>query len=670
MTTENQTTQGNLPTEDSNLRSVEDLPVATGKNKAPLTISETEKILQNMQRMIDERQSGLNTILGALKDATAWAGGGIHGPAATLAARDRQKQLEQKELLDMQMEMARLRGEEAKQRRFAERQAGAYQGFPTMNAQESKQAANIIGDTPGLSVQKGQIMYQGMYPVPLNIAMLMRDAPNQETVDKIFKDYAMEVEKGNIRFSTEQGTYQADKKIKVPDGQGGFRLELVNARVARDIDDIARTNNISQEDAAGIYFSRQQGRPAAAAAPTQAAATVGGGVSPAAVKQVESGGREGLVSRAGAQGVMQVMPNTQKDPGFGVRPARDDSPAELERVGVDYFNAMKSKYGNDTLAAIAYNMGPAKTDAWLKKGGNFKDLPRETQEYIPKVYLAQAQMDRQSGAPVTTATAEQAPRPTARKAAPTILEMESEIEAQKAGSVEESKKRGEEFGTQAIALESSKSNAGERLNSVEYIRNQMNNTNVIGILSKGTVAAALGTLLKEGITTGGTQTSIAGLDQAIAQAMKGSSDKDIAAMQNIAREFAKMELTESRNYLKGQGAVSDMERRLITRIVSSIGTNPASIKDYLKFTEMRANFDDKAGEAWENFQRKNPNARFNDFKLNDPEFRRLKQEYLQEMKSFTASTANQPSKAQEAKPTPKWSHTDEEYNAWKKSKGL
>lgn len=668
MAQQNEQAQGNLPTEDLSARSVEDLPVATGKGKAPLTISETEKILQNMQRMIDERQSGLNTILGALKDATAWAGGGIHGPAATLAARDRQRQLEQKELLDMQMEMARFRGEEAKQRRFAEEQAGAYTipGVSKVTAGEAKQ----ISGTPDVSIEEGQVLYKG-YPIDRGTAMLMKEAQTREARDKIFQSYVEEANKKRLGFEYDPNALKTDITMKVLDENGKVVLEKFNARDAKVINDIARRQNIPLEVAARQYLDGRYGRPTEAPArPAQAAATVGGGVTPAAVKQVESGGREGLVSRAGAQGVMQVMPNTQKDPGFGVRPARDDSPAELERVGVDYFNAMKAKYGNDTLAAIAYNMGPAKTDAWLKKGGNFKDLPKETQEYIPKVYLAQAQMDRQSGAPVSTAPAEQAPRPAARKTTPTMLEMESEIESQKAGSVKEAEKRGEEFGTQAIALESSKSNAGERLNSVEYIRNQMNNTNVIGILSKGTVAAALGTLLKEGITTGGTQTSIAGLDQAIAQAMKGSSDKDIAAMQNIAREFAKMELTESRNYLKGQGAVSDMERRLITRIVSSVGTNPMAIKDYLKFTEMRANFDDKAGEAWENFQRKNPNARFNDFKLNDPEFRRLKQEYLQEMRSFTASTANQPSKAQPAKPTPKWSHTDEEYNAWKKSKGL
>ena len=111
-----------------------------------------------------------------------------------------------------------------------------------------------------------------------------------------------------------------------------------------------------------------------------------------AIAQVETGNREGLVSSKGAMGVMQVMPNTNRDPGFGVTPAKDNSPAELKRVGEEYFGAMQKKYKNDTLAAIAYNMGPGATDSWLKKGGEFNALPKETQNYIGKVHTAQAKI--------------------------------------------------------------------------------------------------------------------------------------------------------------------------------------------------------------------------------------------------------------------------------------
>lgn len=104
------------------------------------------------------------------------------------------------------------------------------------------------------------------------------------------------------------------------------------------------------------------------------------------IKDVESGNNPAAVSPKGALGTMQVMPATARDPGFGVKPAKDFSPQELERVGQDYFNAMLNRYdGDKRLALIAYNMGPAAADKWLKKGANVRDLPGETQAYVPKV---------------------------------------------------------------------------------------------------------------------------------------------------------------------------------------------------------------------------------------------------------------------------------------------
>jgi len=89
-----------------------------------------------------------------------------------------------------------------------------------------------------------------------------------------------------------------------------------------------------------------------------------------------------LTSPKGAQGEMQVMPGTQRDPGFGVTPARDNSPDEMARVGRDYLKAMQARYKEDKLAAIAYNWGPGNTDKWLMAGADPSKLPQETKKYI------------------------------------------------------------------------------------------------------------------------------------------------------------------------------------------------------------------------------------------------------------------------------------------------
>lgn len=111
------------------------------------------------------------------------------------------------------------------------------------------------------------------------------------------------------------------------------------------------------------------------------------------VEHIESGGqrfgKDGqlLTSPKGAQGEMQVMPGTARDPGFGVVPARDSSPEELARVGRDYLTAMQQRYPDDAAKALAaYNAGPGAVDAAIKAHGAdwLAHVPEETQKYVAK----------------------------------------------------------------------------------------------------------------------------------------------------------------------------------------------------------------------------------------------------------------------------------------------
>ena len=97
-----------------------------------------------------------------------------------------------------------------------------------------------------------------------------------------------------------------------------------------------------------------------------------------------------VVSPKGAQFAMQVMKDTNRDPGFGVVPAKNNSPEESNRVGRDYFDAMMKKYNGDKeKASAAYNAGPGRVDSKIAKaektGKDWKELlPRETRNYIKK----------------------------------------------------------------------------------------------------------------------------------------------------------------------------------------------------------------------------------------------------------------------------------------------
>lgn len=116
------------------------------------------------------------------------------------------------------------------------------------------------------------------------------------------------------------------------------------------------------------------------------------------VVKFESGGNANAVGpeipgQGTAKGLMQVMDATNSDPGFGVVPAKDNSPEERVRVGNDYLAAMVSRYGDNRLALAAYNAGPGNVDKALaasdpRKGGDFNTFiqalpkPQETGPYV------------------------------------------------------------------------------------------------------------------------------------------------------------------------------------------------------------------------------------------------------------------------------------------------
>ncbi len=112
-------------------------------------------------------------------------------------------------------------------------------------------------------------------------------------------------------------------------------------------------------------------------------ATIGTEVSPAlvlAVIGVESSGNRQAVSPAGAQGLMQVMPDTAKR--FGVA----DTSADRDNIkaGVTYLNyLMKEFKGDPVMVLAAYNAG----DGAVRKNAGVPPFA-ETRAYVPKVLAA------------------------------------------------------------------------------------------------------------------------------------------------------------------------------------------------------------------------------------------------------------------------------------------
>ena len=112
-------------------------------------------------------------------------------------------------------------------------------------------------------------------------------------------------------------------------------------------------------------------------------ATVGTGISPAlalAVIAVESSGRAEAVSRAGAQGLMQLIPATASR--FGV--ANSFDPVENIRGGVAYLDWLMTEFDRDIVLALAgYNAG----EGAVRRNNGVPPFA-ETRDYVPRVLAA------------------------------------------------------------------------------------------------------------------------------------------------------------------------------------------------------------------------------------------------------------------------------------------
>lgn len=101
-----------------------------------------------------------------------------------------------------------------------------------------------------------------------------------------------------------------------------------------------------------------------------------------AVMRVESGGRIGAVSPAGAMGLMQLMPGTwtRQRARFGLGSDPFD-PRDNIIAGTSYLREMYDRYGADGVLA-AYNAGPGRYEDYARRG---RPLPAETVSYVARI---------------------------------------------------------------------------------------------------------------------------------------------------------------------------------------------------------------------------------------------------------------------------------------------
>ena len=102
-----------------------------------------------------------------------------------------------------------------------------------------------------------------------------------------------------------------------------------------------------------------------------------------AVMRVESGGNDRAVSRAGAMGLMQIMPVAWSAlrTRYGLGPDPFDVRDNL-MAGTAYLREMHDRYGSASAMLAAYNAGPGRYEDFVSRG---RPLPAETVGYLAQL---------------------------------------------------------------------------------------------------------------------------------------------------------------------------------------------------------------------------------------------------------------------------------------------
>jgi hypothetical protein len=177
--------------------------------------------------------------------------------------------------------------------------------------------------------------------------------------------------------------------------------------------------------------------------------------------------------------------------------------------------------------------------------------------------------------------------------------------------------------TQALAAEGvdeAYNTSGDRLNRSQHSLSLVSDPGVakmVGFLEKSGPSAAILRQIRDGITMGRLgDINLKDFDATLAKS--GATPQEIDKFNKLVNNLKTDELTEARSLLKGQGQVSDSERKLVSSMIGSISNTAEALKTAIKWRESRAKLDNEMGNAFNKYREtKGEYASFGSFMRTD-----------------------------------------------------
>lgn len=527
----------------------------TPKGTIALDPTQTESILANMQRMIDEREGALNLFLGGLKDAAAWGSGGIQGPSSALAVRGEQKAKEAKELFDMRTQMAAYKAAQAQQEAF------------------EKRRAQELGGGEGA----GAVPAAGGVQIPPEIRRALANARTQEDYDKIYNTWAQK--QAEVSANPEMDVPKVPVVVENPDGT--FTRKVISVReyranpnLYRDVPETQPALKTVSTDKPGEPLSVRNNNPG-----NLRDAKTGEFLKFATLEEGKKALDDDLKVKLGGQST--AVKQRFGDQANILTPAMlaetwspATAPGNTPESTQNYAKFIASKLGIEPTAPIP------NTDEARKIVSNAITEFESGKKTTPTAAAP--------AAVAPTAPAAKAPRPT-----PEQLEAESKVKS----TFRETQARGAAENVQKAQLSFEKTtepaSVSERKTSAERVEKLvMDNPKAAGIIAKPGVTNALLTIARDGLNTPSGAIGIKTIEDALVLTMPGTDQKTINARREIAQNLAKGAL-EASKLSEGQGSVSDFERSMFERIAGSLADTPELLIKRQRMLIARANLDNE-----------------------------------------------------------------------------
>jgi hypothetical protein len=647
-----------------------DFAMMPGPKGAKIALDPTNsaEILARMQELINQRTQPKSTLAG-IGDALYTASTALYHPDVQLQ-REKNDQERAKETFEMQMQMAQYKAAQAQHdayvksnQRLMEGQPNTNQAAPTMGqaapvqGQAQTAPAQAQPSSPVVSTTSGQTFKFNDLPPEIRASALgqMDYASRQKVIDTWAEKHAEKAQ-------------ELSNNLAVEAAKSGHSKELEPVKFANSSD--ANTQKLYFVNGQEVMMTPLE-YSKRANVPVEQAITTGKSVTPAAAPAAPAVAFDTKKSYGTPDKLLDNLNITEssgnpyavnKDTkAMGNYQFLPDTVAQLHKQGIEFnpFNAKESRAAADYyIQQLVKQNGGDYAKAMAQYGG-YKT--KDPSQYLGKVLNG---VDSKASAKSTTET----PVTTPTEAPKGYTEFKQQQKAQEALNQGEQTKTGQDIAAKHAAAIQAAENAPEDLANSKYIRNIItNNPKAFGVLQHPTVLSALGTAISEGINTPGAgYTHVSSVDDAIRKAMPGAQESDIVAAQKAAQKFAELQLNKAKVVLKGQGSVSDNERRLVADMTGNIKNSPAALRDMLTWGEMRSNYDDAVGKAMKTWERKNPNVSYRQFELS-PEYETLKNNYKAQISAFADKAGNYTMPKPGEKVTLPGGVDPARYKAWKES---